>query len=468
MKIFPSFILIMLLAALHPENRIIAQSVIITDTSLFKQAEDARLELFNGGVDDRRTNTLVSPLVKDGKCFFNVPHLADTIYFVVRGVKQAFPNALFLIFPKDTVEVLADQQSTRFLGSNSSVYECIYKIAKLGQTYLNEQRYPQRSLDDKRAALEYLSVCKQLYNDQQKIITAYSGKIPPRIYKHIIDQQLLSLQADACWMLNRKIIDQQTAAAYVRDSLPEPTFYDTGIKSISYPRYIFEMQSVKRTKIEGNPKLTFNEKYDFVYNNFKGEKRKQLMAYILTGPGRSVTLNVKQAAFYKANTDPVFRPVYEALTKVRITGTLARNFSLTGVDGKVYSLDSFKDKVIVIDFWFTGCGACVHMTPVLARAAKKLEGKQVVFLSVCVDESSDKWKKSLKGYLYSFDGAVKLYTQGEGMAHPIIKDYNVVGYPTIVVLSKERSVLPLKNDPRADQGQNLMDSINAYLDGELI
>ena len=54
-------------------------------------------------------------------------------------------------------------------------------------------------------------------------------------------------------------------------------------------------------------------------------------------------------------------------------------------DGKAYTLSDMKGKVVVIDFWFTGCIPCRAEMPYFDRLAETFKDRPVQFLSVSLD-----------------------------------------------------------------------------------
>ncbi len=64
----------------------------------------------------------------------------------------------------------------------------------------------------------------------------------------------------------------------------------------------------------------------------------------------------------------------------------APRFTLLDLDGKAHSLDDWRGKVVLINFWATWCPPCVHEIPELIRLQDELSGQglQVVGIS---DES---------------------------------------------------------------------------------
>jgi len=68
--------------------------------------------------------------------------------------------------------------------------------------------------------------------------------------------------------------------------------------------------------------------------------------------------------------------------------TTAPPFSVTSLEGKKLSLASLSGKVIVLNFWFTGCQPCVAEIPKLNALADEFKNKDVVFLALTWDNAS--------------------------------------------------------------------------------
>lgn len=118
-----------------------------------------------------------------------------------------------------------------------------------------------------------------------------------------------------------------------------------------------------------------------------------------------------------------------------------------------------------MDFWFTGCTGCTMIPPVLKKIKDRFkQNEDVVFLSISIDATKQKWETGLKTGLYTIPGQIHLKTQGAGQSDPFIMHYNIHGYPYLMVIGKNGKILSANpKDPRLDQGgeitQLIMDAI---------
>lgn len=111
-------------------------------------------------------------------------------------------------------------------------------------------------------------------------------------------------------------------------------------------------------------------------------------------------------------------------------GSPAPLFTLKDIDGKEVSLNDFKGKVILVNFWATWCKPCQEEMDDLESAYKKNNDKGLVILGVDVREEKKDVLEFLKRYkvsypiLMDFDGKV-------------VKDYQVMGVPTTYFIDRD-------------------------------
>jgi peroxiredoxin len=78
----------------------------------------------------------------------------------------------------------------------------------------------------------------------------------------------------------------------------------------------------------------------------------------------------------------------------------APSFTLNDMNGKPVSLDSYRGKVVVLNFWTKTCGPCLEEMPSLADLARILQPKpNVAVITVSTDEGPDDVRDTLKSVL---------------------------------------------------------------------
>jgi peroxiredoxin/outer membrane lipoprotein-sorting protein len=87
--------------------------------------------------------------------------------------------------------------------------------------------------------------------------------------------------------------------------------------------------------------------------------------------------------------------------RVSLAGRRAPDFTLDDMDGNPVNLASLRGKVVLIDFWATWCGPCLHELPIVNRLGEELRGKGLVVLGID-DEGEGEIRSFLKKHNYTF------------------------------------------------------------------
>ncbi len=78
----------------------------------------------------------------------------------------------------------------------------------------------------------------------------------------------------------------------------------------------------------------------------------------------------------------------------------APSFTLKDLTGATVSLDSYRGRVVVLNFWTKTCGPCLEEMPDLAELAKMLRDRpDVAVLAVSIDDGPDDVKPTLQTVL---------------------------------------------------------------------
>ncbi len=72
-----------------------------------------------------------------------------------------------------------------------------------------------------------------------------------------------------------------------------------------------------------------------------------------------------------------------------IIGNELPEFRLLGSDGRTYSNENLSGKVLYLNLWTVGCGACWAEIPVLNKVATSYDDKDFVFVSILLDTEED-------------------------------------------------------------------------------
>ena len=148
---------------------------------------------------------------------------------------------------------------------------------------------------------------------------------------------------------------------------------------------------------------------------------------------RDLSAGVK-SSYYGKKLDQRF----EILRNQPVVGRKAPLFTLSDTKGKKTSLSGFKGKYVLLDFWGHWCVPCIKSFPALKNIHEKYTGK-LVLVGVGAENEDDKqkWIKAIETHKLNWT-QLSEFEGGEGEVNT---KYNIVQFPTYIVLNKEGTVV---------------------------
>jgi thiol-disulfide isomerase/thioredoxin len=114
----------------------------------------------------------------------------------------------------------------------------------------------------------------------------------------------------------------------------------------------------------------------------------------------------------------------------RAKPTLSLDF--TTLDGVHMDSAQLRGKVVVANFWFTGCGPCKAEIPDLNKLVAEFKGRDVVFLGFTLDDDPATLRRFLQEYPFDYTIVPK--------ADKIAAQFGIDTYPSHVVLRQDGAV----------------------------
>jgi peroxiredoxin len=114
-------------------------------------------------------------------------------------------------------------------------------------------------------------------------------------------------------------------------------------------------------------------------------------------------------------------------------GDIAPSFTLKDLNGNTVTLDSFKGKVVFLDFWASWCGPCKEELPELELLYKKYgkDGFEVIGVSV------DKSESNIAAFLKKRPVSFTILTNIKG---DVAEAYGLPGMPTGYIIGKDGAI----------------------------
>eukprot|EP01133_Synstelium_polycarpum_P010482 gene10482-12203_t len=427
---------------------------------------------FTGTIDDKTVNTVrliynssqcgffekaertIDCKVKNGKFEFNLKNIPQIGYVQLlfpssdgfslclnNHPKAGIVSEIFLAEAGDDIHAKITPTDISFSGKGAEKYNCEVKV----QEQANEVRknWPEKGKDEDgftyfknrdikitEKSLELLKACKP-------VIDPISYSILELNYKTAGLLSFINIIG-----VRKDVKRFKENLDYFSLTAPSSLIAE---KSKNYAdftyrkeQFLLKLENEAYTKGKNIPL----EKYtDVINEKYNGPLKDKLLALILlcdAGDGYDVALK-KALPLIKNKT---YLSLLKESSRLRGAGSPFYNFQLQDTLGRTVSLKDLKDKVAIVDFYFTGCTGCrslaVSMRPVVETFKNN---PNVVFVSIDVDKKKETFCATVKKGLYTHPESVNLWTNGKGEKHELIKYYGFEGYPQLFLLDKDGKIL---------------------------
>ena len=120
---------------------------------------------------------------------------------------------------------------------------------------------------------------------------------------------------------------------------------------------------------------------------------------------------------------------YSAVTNTA-PGMPVPGFTLKDKDDNNISINSFRGKYVLLDFWFTGCAYCDKLIPHFREIYEELRDKDFEIIGISVDQNKSTWLETLEKkntpWIQLLDNEKKVASQ-----------FGMAGYPTLILIDNE-------------------------------
>ncbi len=180
--------------------------------------------------------------------------------------------------------------------------------------------------------------------------------------------------------------------------------YEAMMKPIYDEEEAIEAKQKTATTDEAKSQLNKEEKVAETKENALTKK------FIQDNPDSYISMNALESYAYGADYADI-APLYNSLSpevkqsasgkefgdrlpklKAVALGAMAPVFAEADTSGKVVSLESFRGKYVLVDFWASWCGPCRAENPNVVKAFNRYKGKNFTILGVSLDRPNGKEK----------------------------------------------------------------------------
>lgn len=136
-------------------------------------------------------------------------------------------------------------------------------------------------------------------------------------------------------------------------------------------------------------------------------------------------------------------------------GTMAPAWTLPDIDGKALSLNEFRGRVAVLDFWYRGCLHCQQAMPRIANIRRKFDPSRVAIIGLnpydSLETTAPFLRKKHFGYQFAFQ------------AREAVAEYHIAAYPTLCVIGRDGKIIAIHVGNTDDLEEGLEKDIRAAL-----
>lgn len=123
----------------------------------------------------------------------------------------------------------------------------------------------------------------------------------------------------------------------------------------------------------------------------------------------------------------------EAQRQAALLNKPAPEWELNDMDGKKVSLKSLAGKVVVLDFWYRGCGWCIRAMPQINQLAEDFKDQPVAILGMNTDSD-------IKDAQFVIE-AMQLKYPTLRTDHAMAQKFGVQGFPTLVIIDQKGNLV---------------------------
>ncbi|MEB0261820.1 TlpA disulfide reductase family protein [Mucilaginibacter sp. 10I4] len=191
-----------------------------------------------------------------------------------------------------------------------------------------------------------------------------------------------------------------------------------------------------------------------LYSGLLRDKMLTLLLYKYQNSPENITDCIRDAEILVK--EPIFHEIIVSLKVAAAKNGNTYNFTLPDTSGKMVSLSNFRGKLVILDFWFTGCTPCRILSKKLKEMELIINKENAIVISINVDINRSRWIESVKSGQYTSPQEINLNTGTLSKEHPLIKHYMVNGYPTLLLFNREGKRLKTPQNPSIDDGKDLL------------
>ena len=132
-----------------------------------------------------------------------------------------------------------------------------------------------------------------------------------------------------------------------------------------------------------------------------------------------------------------------AARRIRLLGN---EMLLTGVtaDGNAFDWESYRGKVVLVDYWASWCGPCIGEIPNMKKNLERFGDKGFVIVGINMDDTREAFEKCVENKEITWVNIVSEEEGKRGWDAPMADYYGITGIPTAILVDQKGKVVSLR------------------------
>lgn len=397
----------------------------------------------------------------------------DIFFNPIKTQYWSFIDNIYILEKGDRITCNLSSNYFEFSGRGSAKLNCQSAIYK----YRYKITEHDRNFAKNNQLNEVAKFNSQKLDSLLKLRLAVVRKFAPNLGKEMTDILLANCYGMRYYnWLRTGYITSQTAQKYQEfiNSTPYKNIdfslnqkIDTKILvgSPIYCDFLFEKIGVESLRCNDWKTDRSEQRNQYIYKrikeNYSGVLREKLLTIFLLKTSNSFSWLAEVSSMIKRND---YIQLLTRLKKAKADGLSFYPFELENSEGKIVRLADFKDKIILLDFWFTGCSPCKQLNEAMQPVIEKYkDNPNIRFVTVSIDSRKSEWLKSVISGKYTHHQSINLYAGGKDAgtitANPLLTHYDISSFPTLFLIKDGKMYssnppVPLLTDEKSSTNGN--------------